>query len=241
MPASRSQRLARRSPAKGPFIVVGMGRSGTSYVGAILHAEGIGMGDALKPPDEHNQSGYFEDLEATQMHAQWLAQRGLTFASVSGDFPLETTPDETQAIRSYITRRERSARRWGLKAPGILFFWEAWRKLLPERSIVLVPVRHPSAVSNSFERYGLDRGTALALWLQLNRLALHAATAGPFRSAFLDFDDRSRFARALRSAIGPYVDPYQPELRHARPHSELLSPEFRELYNELLARASRPI
>lgn len=224
---------------EGPFIVVGMGRSGTSYVGAILEAAGIDMGAELKPADEHNQGGYFEDLEATRMHERWLEQRGLTLASVSDALPVEATPDETEAIALYIARREARAHRWGLKAPGILFFWEAWREVLPDRSIVLVPFRRPSAVADSFERYGLDRDTALALWLQLNRLALHAVTAGPFQGAFLDFDNRTRFAQALRSAIGPYVDPYQPGLTHARPRAELLPREFRELHDELVARASR--
>jgi hypothetical protein len=221
-----------------PFIVVGMGRSGTSYFGSILDEAGIGMGGNLKPPDEHNKRGYFEDLEATRMHQEWLERRGLTLASVSDSFPLPATPDEMGAISSYIALREAEGGRWGLKAPGILFFWDAWREQLPRGSVVLVPFRHPSAVADSFERYGLGRQQALALWLQLNRLALRAARVGPFETLFLDFDNRDRFARALSSVLGSYVDPYEPALRQERPHTEPLPSAFGELYAELVARAS---
>ena len=99
--------------------------------------------------------------------------------------------------------REAVGVRWGVKAPGILCFWDAWRELLPVRSVVLVPFRHPCAVAASFERYGLERAHALALWLQLNTLALRAATNGPFEAVFLNFDDRQQFARALQRVLGP--------------------------------------
>jgi hypothetical protein len=215
-----------------------MGRSGTSYVGSILDAAGICMGSELKPADEHNQRGYFEDLETTRMHERWLERRDFTLASISDSFPLDATPDERNAISSYIARREAEGAPWGLKAPGILFFWAAWSELLPERTVVLVPFRHPTSVARSFERYGLGRERALALWLQLNTLALRAATIGPFKSVFLDFDNRELFARALRGVLGSYVDTYQPALRHQGPRAALLTAKVRDVYDELLRRAA---
>jgi hypothetical protein len=226
----------RERSQEGPFVVVGMGRSGTSYVASVLEASGIRMGGELKAADEHNPRGYFEDVETTRMHVQWLERRGLTLASVSDSFPLEPSAEERQAIASYVARREAAGELWGVKAPGILFFWDAWREALPRSSVVVVPFRHPTAVADSFERYGLARDQALALWVQLNQLALRAA-AGPFESVFLDFDDRDRLSRSLRAMLGPYTDTYEPGLRHEPPEGEPLPVRQQELYAELSARA----
>jgi FkbM family methyltransferase len=241
--SSLRENLARRRQAapgqreEGPFIVVGSGRSGSSYVGGLLEASGIDMGAELKPPDRHNRKGYFEDEETTRMHLRWLARRGLTLESISESFPLDATPDECEEISAYVARREAMKARWGLKAPGILYFWDAWRERLPQRSIVLVPFRHPSAVAASFEQGGLNRELGLALWMQLNSLALRAAD-GPFETVFLDFDDRDGFNRALESVLGSYVDTFDAALIHETPDVETLPPGFRSLYVELSRRAS---
>jgi hypothetical protein len=227
---------AIEAPRRGPFIVLGMGRSGTSYIGSVLAANGIDMGAELKTADEQNRNGYFEDVETTRMHEHWLARRGLNLASVHAGFPLEVDPDEQALISAYVARREASADRWGVKAPGILFFWNGWREVLPKRSVLLVPFRHPAAVADSFERYGLDRERALALWLQLNTLAIEAA-AGPFESLFLDFDDRPVLLRALRSILQAFHDPYEPGLRHEPADAGALSGQHGALYSELRARA----
>jgi hypothetical protein len=223
----------------GPFIVIGMGRSGTSYLGSLLDATGIAMGAELKPADEHNARGYFEDIETTRVHERWLERRGLTLAS-SDSVPLAVDPDERDAIAAYIARRGSTGDRWGVKAPGILFFWDAWRDLLSSQTVLLVTFRHPDAVAASFERYGLDGEHAQALWLQLNKLALRAAD-GPFEAVFLNFDDRERFSRSLLRVLGPYVETYQSALRHERPGSTPLPPAYGERYSELLMRADAPL
>jgi hypothetical protein len=47
-----------------PVIVTGPGRSGTSTTAKLLHEVfKVKMGDAFHPADEHNQEGYFEDLD----------------------------------------------------------------------------------------------------------------------------------------------------------------------------------
>jgi hypothetical protein len=225
----------------GPFIIVGMGRSGTSYLGSILHAAGIEMGAALKPGDHFNRRGYFEDVETTQMHEDWLKQRGLTFMSVSDRLPVQAADRESGKIAAYVAQREASGRPWGVKAPGILFFWPAWRERLPPETVVLLPFRHPTAVVGSFERWGLAGETTLRLWEQLNRLALAALDEGPFQGVVLNFDDRFAFGRRLQALLGAYVDPFEPALVNHHPRPDLLSPELRRLYDELVARSQSTI
>jgi hypothetical protein len=130
-----------------------------------------------------------------------------------------------------LSYRKRAA--WSKERSSV---WDAWRALLPRQSVVLVPFRNPHAVVDSFERYGLERQRAGALWLQLNRLALQAAASGPFESVFLDFDDRELFALRLGGVLGPYVETYDPALRHEAPRTASLQVAFRELYDELRLR-----
>ncbi len=196
------------------------------------------MGRALKPPDEHNRAGYFEDLEVTRMHEAWLAARSLTLASVDDRFPLETTREEADLVTSYIGGREAEARPWGLKAPGILFFWPTWRDRLPEGTVLLLPFRNPDAVIRSFKRYGLAPDNAASLWLQLNRLALDAVDTSPFEACILDFDDRNQLARAINSVLGAYVETYEPRLVHHPSGALPADPELRSLYAELRRRAA---
>jgi hypothetical protein len=222
---------------RGPFIVIGMGRSGTSYVASVLHEAGIDMGEELKPADEQNEAGYFEDLEVLRMHQSWLEERGMSFVSVSDEFPLELDAARREKISSYIERRESSSRPWGLKAPGILFFWPAWQDALPETTVLLLPFRHPDGVAASLADGGMPPESALPLWMQLNRLALDALDSSPFTGVVLDFDDRPALARRLNTLLGPFVDTYRPALHRHRSRGRLPA-EAEEVLAELRRRAA---
>lgn len=222
---------------RGPFIVIGMGRSGTSYVAGVLHEAGIDMGAELKPADEQNEAGYFEDLEILGLHQRWLEERGMSFVTVSDEFPLEVDAERREKIRSYVERREGTGRPWGLKAPGILFFWPAWQNELPPTTVLLLPFRHPDGVAASLADGGMDPESALPLWLQLNRLALHALDTSPFTACVLDFDDRSALARRLSALLGPFVDTYRPGLHRHRSRGRLPA-EAEEVLGELRRRAA---
>lgn len=54
------------------FLVLGVGRSGTSEVARILREQGVNMGDELIPPDESNPSGYYEDIEFCKLNSRLL-------------------------------------------------------------------------------------------------------------------------------------------------------------------------
>jgi hypothetical protein len=221
----------------GPFVVIGMGRSGTSFVASILHESGISMGERLKPPDQQNEAGYFEDLEITEMHAGWLMKFGFDFGSVSGRFPLEPTAAMTDAVRSLVAQREARGRPWGLKPPGALQFWPAWEAALPRSTVLVLAFRHPRGVSASYEAAGASREWAEGLWLQLNRIALKAIERSPFAHVVIDFDRPHGGVLRLAGVLGrPVVDTYREELHHHRVGGALTG-ELGIVYRELRRRA----
>jgi hypothetical protein len=216
-----------------------MGRSGSSYLAGILHASGIDMGSELKPADQFNERGYYEDLPVTRLHEGWLARLGLAFDSVSDEFPIEGTPEMDQELQAALGPRLENERRWGIKPPGILFFWPIWQRVVPETACLLVPFRHPEGVAESYVAGGDKRERALALWTSLNRLALEVVDSSGFLSLFLDFDDPRSFAPRLRPLLGSVTDPYEPGIHHHRARP-LLSGEAAGLYEELKRRAQHP-
>jgi len=223
---------------RGPVVVIGMGRSGTSYVASLLDAAGYGLGAELKPADGANEAGYYEDVEVTQMHERRLAELELDLETVSDGFPLPATPAAAEEVRSYVAHREAAGGPWGVKPPGALFFWPAWREALPRSTILALPFRHPDAVVGSYVASGGTRERAEALWLQLNRHALNAIDSGPFEGVVLNFDGPERVSRRLSAVLGVEVpDTYRPELRHHR-GSIAPSGELGVLFRELLRRAA---
>jgi hypothetical protein len=236
-PASFAAFAESGAERPGPFVVIGMGRSGTSYVASILHRSGYDMGKRMKPADDQNEAGYYEDLEATLIHEKWLAELGYDFGTVSDRFPLPVTPSMIEDVESFVEQRETHRRPWGVKPPGALFFWPAWRAALPRSTVLAVPFRHPEAVVGSYLAAGDTRERAEALWLQLNRLALAAIDAGPFAHVVLDFDrPRHVGARLAEILQAPVVDTYRADLHHHQ-QREALGGELGTVYRELRARA----
>ena len=168
-----------------------MGRSGTSFIASILHEAGYSMGERLKPADEHNEAGYFEDLEVMQMHSAWLDELGFNFGTVSDRFPLDPTPWMMEDVATLVARREARGRAWGLKPAGALYFWPAWQAALPRSTVLVLPFRHPRGVTASYESGGGDAEWAEALWSQLEQ----------------DWSqrDRSRTVRSPRPRLRPAV------------------------------------
>jgi hypothetical protein len=221
----------------GPFLVIGCGRSGTSYVGTLLHASGIDLGSDLKPSDQFNERAYFEDVPVTRLHQRWLAQEGMTLVSISDDFPLEGTAEMDRELREVPGPRLNDRVRWGMKPPGILFFWPSWERVVPSTTYLLLPFRHPRAFAQSYVAgTGDTNERALTLWLSLNRLALQAIDSSGFASLVLDFDQPATFAERLRPILGSVTDTYEGTLHHHRA-SAPLEGETAALYADLQHRA----
>jgi hypothetical protein len=196
------------------------------------------MGSDLKPPDQLNERGYFEDVPVTRLHQRWLAQREMNLASISEDFPINGTAEMEQELRTVLGPRLQGPGRWGMKPPGILFFWPMWERVLPPTTHLLLPFRHPQAFASSYVTGNNETSErALTLWTSLNRLAMQAVDSSGFASMVLDFDRPATFARRLQPILGTVTDTYEGALHHHRAHAPL-GGETAEVYTELRRRAT---
>lgn len=167
-----------------PVMVLGMHRSGTSFITGTLQAAGLELGkySAWNP---HNLKGNRENPDIVALHDRILARHQATW-----DAP------PAQSVRwSWAERRAAQALieaypagvRWGFKDPRALLLVEGWLKLLPTLSFIGI-FRHPLAVCASLSaRGGMPKDKALALWEAYNKrlLVLHQEMAFPL----LCFDD----------------------------------------------------
>jgi len=200
-----------------PVLVLGMHRSGTSYLASVLAALGVSMGEELLPADAGNPRGYFEDLSVLAFHKKLLSNRmpaGQTRADFlpGVDFDPSWTSEEAGEAEALLSHLAREGF-WGWKEPRSCLFLEQWLELMPKARCVAV-FRHPLEVYYSF----LKRGDWSALFEPesifdacaiYNDAILAAVKKAPERFLVLDaglaFADGDALARKLAAFIGAAV------------------------------------
>ena len=133
-----------------PYIVIGVGRCGSSFVSKILHDDyNISMGESFVPANEFNPDGYYECLTLGYL----LSQCSL------GEI---TYPKMLKKLSVYIAGRPK---RWGFKDRGslnLIFFnfnepriiacerpyWLCLRSLIKKQK-----VREPKLTKDEVEKY----------------------------------------------------------------------------------------
>ncbi|MEB3353874.1 MAG: glycosyltransferase [Cyanobacteriota bacterium] len=162
------------------ILVVGMHRSGTSLLGSILQAIGVGTPGELIAGDPHNPEGYFERRDITDLQEQLLIDLGRWWPSAAGvlDLPPDwlIRPQTRQFCQQLaaILRQERDqqCRTWAIKDPRSSLLLPLWRRVCGELAIplkLLLAVRDPAEVAASLchrdaAAAGMTPERAEALW-----------------------------------------------------------------------------
>ena len=163
--------------------VLGMHRSGTSWLAGALQAAGLYAGEVVERAT-HNHKGNRENLEIRALNDDVLA---------SSDGAWDTPPESLTWTDEEARRRDDLVRRfsiessvWTFKDPRSLLtlgFWEG-----ADADIVRVGVfREPGRVAASLAaRDGMRIPRALRLWRSYNRILLDQHRSAPF--PLVDFD-----------------------------------------------------
>lgn len=247
-----------------PILVLGMHRSGTSYLASRLQAMGLDLGKDLVGAQPGNPRGHFEDRSVLAFHEKLIADRrspaGWAFdreMMVTERLPQPWTPEEQAQAEALVEARQ-SARPWGWKEPRTALFLPAWRELLPDLRAVVI-YRHPLAVHfSAFRRRHWDLAVfpdqVFRAYATYNRELLRAIAERPEQflivhadTAFGDLDRLDdALARFLPSGLGkhgslPVFHPDEFASLDVPPEAEELLagvvPEAVSAYAELNARA----
>lgn len=228
------------SPSSGaPILILGMHRSGTSFLAGSLQAAGLAL-DGASTWDKHNRKGNRERRDLMEMHEAMLVRRGHSWRAPPAG-PVAWTAEERGAALALVAAASASGHPWGFKDPRTLLLAEGWLDLFPAARPVGI-FRHPSLVAASLKaRSRIGRDDAYALWAAYNRRLLALHDRAPF--PILSFDEPGEALRARLDALLPSLglapppEPFfDPELRHHDAPPGEVHPSLRDLWAALEAR-----
>ncbi len=220
-------------------VILGMHRSGTSYVAQLLHAAGYNLGDdVLNHGESDNLAGHWESQTAIAINDQILDCSGGSWCEPPTKLVSnEATWECIDRFVDWMSRRRLSA----FKDPRTTITFPVWRHRLRHYQLIAC-LRHPMAVARSLQvRQGWHLARGLALWVDYNRRLLDCLQQEPSALLF-DFDaDAAWIERWFENCchhldISSGVSAWQalnPFLRHHEATGPIPDPRARDLYDQL--------
>ena len=226
-------------------VVLGMHRSGTSFLTSVLAGQGFDLGTARDGGSlsKWNAHGHFESWKCVSVNNRILHDSG-----GSWDYP-PTGVHATFATR--LRMREALAdfggdRPFAIKDPRFSLTCRLWESLLPSTHFI-VCFRHPIAVAESLKRRnGLSREKAVSLWNTYNRSVLELCDEhrSPRSVVYFNYDEIDKAEVAIQAICNRCGVPfrasvlgerYSDALRH-HGDSDVVPEEVENTYQELLHR-----
>lgn len=236
-----------------PVLILGMHRSGTSYLASRLQALGVDVGQDLVGAQPGNPRGHFEDRDVLRFHESLIASR-----RGSGGWAFDCEMMVTERLNQPWTAEERTRAEelvaprlgtalWGWKEPRTALFISQWKQVLPDyRGVVIF--RHPLAVHFSALRrrhwdLALFPDQVLRAYANYNQSLIEAIHAEPERYLVVNADaalgDLNRLDAALRDFLPlPEEAPGElPEFHADEFASSVVPPEAHALLRQIAPEA----
>lgn len=219
------------------LMVVGMHRSGTSFLTGSLQQAGLELGKH-STWNPHNLKGNRENGDIVAFHDALLAARGYAWDNPPTE-AVNWSETEFASARALIDSYQ-GVPCWGFKDPRALLVVDGWRELLPQMRFVGI-FRHPSAVADSLHaRGGMPREQALGLWQAYNLRLLNLHRTQAFPVLCFDEDEYAlhhKLDEIMRSfgLVPPQEERFfSSELKHHQGAEEQLPAELEATYRALL-------
>lgn len=120
------------------YAIIGTPRSGSSVLSGVVHNLGIHVGDNLLPACQHNEKGFFEDIEFLNIHQNMYG----TIPNLFGDARYKDhnvlKPAYTNLIRKRCTRDK-----WGVKDPRMVLVLEYFHSCLENCNLKILSTQRP--------------------------------------------------------------------------------------------------
>jgi len=171
--------------------VLGMHRSGTSWLAGSLQGRGLELGDvSLK--NANNRRGNREHPTLLALHEGVLEDGGGSWRAppaVAG-----WAPARLATLRSFVIEMNARFGRWGFKDPRTLLFLDTWRREVPQGLQPVGIFRHPGAVHQSLaaRHPSLTPAGSARMWTLYNRRLLEEWRRAPFPLLRFDVSDDDR-------------------------------------------------
>ncbi len=208
-----------------PVLVLGMHRSGTSFMIRALNLSGLWLGAETELSTVEgramigNPKGNYENREAININDFILKKSGGAWYNP----PRQLSSDEADAqrIRTFCAALEQGRpaefQRWGWKDPRTLLTLNVWLRALQKRVFIVASFRHPTAVAQSLlARDKIPMEVGYALWIHYNTLLLAYMEAFPHILVRFDVEKKHLIDQVVRvcEVTGLRRDPHLIESWH---------------------------
>lgn len=189
---------ADKTAARRAIMVLGMHRSGTSAITRVLNLLGVELGSRLMPPAPDNPTGFWEHLDAVEIHDRLLGNLGRSWDDFrplpAGWLHCAAAQRAQQQILQLIQSEFSDAPLWAVKDPRLCLFVPLWERVLHSLGIepcALIVLREPAEIARSLhERNAIPAALGEALWCRY--------TAEAIRSSVRNQHAELRYSRLLQ-------------------------------------------
>lgn len=190
-----------------PVVILGMHRSGTSFLVRALNLSGLWLGYETElgtvegRASQGNPKGNYENRAAMAINDAILRESGGVWFRPPERIISNGT--DAQRIRQFSATLERGQPanflRWGWKDPRTLLTLDVWMAALERPIFIVAAFRHPMAVARSLlARNNIPIEVGLALWVRYNRHLLGYLDANPHALLRFDLSAEDLIAQTLR-------------------------------------------
>lgn len=237
MDSTKSTHTKQTRP-KQVICILGMHRSGTSYLTGSLQKTGMELGKH-HTWNRHNQKGNRENQDIVDLHNEVL-----TLNKGSWDSPPKSIRWSSEQIlkAKRILAENADLKIWGFKDPRALICLEQWKSLIDNIQFIGI-FRHPIAVANSLNKRGkIPINIGVSLWYKYNKCLIKEVKKGNFPLLCFDWEEEKLRSKLNNAAIelnlGPIPEDdefYSSELRHHEcSNLDTLPWKVRRLYKKLI-------
>lgn len=229
--------------------ILGMHRSGTSWLAMTLQQRGLELGD-VSLSNRANRKGNRESGVLTPLHESVLRRNGGSWSDPR--WPNQWSAEEEETLRRFIAEMDQTYDVWGFKDPRALLVLDEWQRQLPGRLQHVGIYRHPLAVHQSLVARRRELGKAgpgfsqeqsFAIWRIYNDrlVAEHKRAAFPLVRFDIDSRERERAVDDAATALGLRArgteDTFDAELVHNNDVADSAVPATcRDIWDELESR-----
>ena len=226
------------APTQRVTMVVGMHRSGTSFLTGSLQQAGLELGKHSQW-NRFNTKGNRENVDFVTLHDDILAASGFAWNEPpAGEVPWS---DEHVARAKDLVAGYAGCPHWGFKDPRATLLVAGWERLLPSLEFVGI-FRHPHAVRRSLEaRTTLPVTNPYELWSRYNDALLELHAKRPFPVLCFDEDEATLLEKLdtllLELGLRPATEDrfFSGGLKHHGNVEEPLPDDLARMYAQLRA------
>jgi len=220
------------TPSAKPDVVVvlGMHRSGTSFLTKSLELLGVGLGDRLMEPAGDNPKGFWDDQEVVDINIEILKTQDADFADLRFKLPTKDSESTLQPLFdravTLVSNRISTFSRWAFKDPRTcrtIAFWRAAIEAAGASPKFVIAIRNPLEVAASLRsRNELPTIHGLYSWLQ-HTIPAFTETQG-FPRVVVEYEEILSDPRKQLARIGNALS--LPLPNHDSPEMQAYSQDF---------------